>query len=232
MPRFFAEIEDGKARISGRDISHIAGALRKRRGDELDIRHGSKGFRARITDINPNEIALDIIEEQQLADRGVMRLHLAVSLIDLKEMDDMVRLVSELGVACIHPIIAEHSNVRAVTQARIDRWSEIIKEALKQTQAGSIPEITQPIGIAAFIKMAQINWTQRYYAQMDSPLSIADISVDEACVIIGPEGGFTSHEVEEMNSHGFKPVGMGNTVLRTFAAAVVAASILCMKGTI
>jgi len=232
MPRFFAQIEDGKARITGRDLSHIAGALRKRMGDELDIRQGSKGFRARITDITSHEITLEIIEEQKLADRGIMRLHLAVSLIDLKEMDDMVRLTSELGVAGIHPIIAEHSNVRAVTQARIDRWNEIIKEALKQSQAGSIPEINQPIGINEFVRIAQINWAQRYYAQMGAPCCITEIPLNEACIIIGPEGGFTIKEIKTMDSLGFVPVGMGNTVLRTFAAAVAAASVLCMKGSV
>jgi 16S rRNA (uracil1498-N3)-methyltransferase len=112
MPRFFSDVQGPTALITGKDVNHITGPLRKQIGDELLIRDAGQGFRARITSISKADVSLDIIERQELEDRGSRQLHLAVSIIDLKDMDDLMRLVSELGVASIHPVIAERSNIR------------------------------------------------------------------------------------------------------------------------
>jgi 16S rRNA (uracil1498-N3)-methyltransferase len=50
--------------------------------------------------------------------------------------------------------------------------------------------------------------------------------VSRVIVMIGPEGGFSTDEVEFAERHGFVPVGLGPRVLRTETAAIVA-SALC-----
>ncbi len=228
MPRFFAEVSGKEALISGKDARHIAGPLRRRPGDEILIRQGRQGFRAIITSITRDEIILDVTGKDELSDRGKALLHLGISLIDIREMDDAVRLTAELGVANICPVIAERSNIRAVSEAKLKRWEDIIKEAVKQSQRRTIPMLEPPVKLYEFIKSAGARFMNRYYASMSGTKGILDIRDEELCFVIGPEGGFTEQESELFDKYGYTPVSMGKTTLRTLAAAAAAASILCI----
>jgi 16S rRNA (uracil1498-N3)-methyltransferase len=228
MPRFFAQISGDEALISGRDAMHIAGPLRKRPGDEILIRQGTDGFRARITGITKNEIRLEVTEKDELSDRGKARVHLGISLIDIREMDDAIRFTAELGVSSICPLVAERSNIRAVSQAKQNRWGDIIKEAVKQSQRRTVPVLEPPIKLPEFVKSAGIRFMNRYYASMAGSKGMLEIKDEEVCFAIGPEGGFTVQETALFDKCGFTPVNMGKTTLRTLAAAVAAASILCI----
>jgi 16S rRNA (uracil1498-N3)-methyltransferase len=227
MPRFSADVSGPTATISGRDVKHITGPLRKRSGDEILIRDGTQGFRAKITGITKNEIILEIIERQVLCNRGNILLHLGISLVDIREMDDAIRLTAELGVESICPVIAERSNVRAISQAKLKRWEDIIRETLKQTQRRTLPVLESPVALPEFAK-SSLMFRNRYYASIDGDMGIMNIKDEEMCFLIGPEGGFTEKETGLLNECGYTPVNMGKTTLRTLAAAVAAASILCI----
>jgi 16S rRNA (uracil1498-N3)-methyltransferase len=43
----------------------------------------------------------------------------------------------------------------------------------------------------------------------------------QACVLIGPEGGFSAKEAEEAASAGFQSISLGGRILRTETAAIV-----------
>jgi 16S rRNA (uracil1498-N3)-methyltransferase len=45
--------------------------------------------------------------------------------------------------------------------------------------------------------------------------------VRQACVLIGPEGGFSAKEAEEAASAGFRSISLGRRILRTETAAIV-----------
>ena len=227
MPRFFADILGSTATISGRDVKHITGPLRKRSGDEILIRDGTEGFRAKITGITKNEISLEIIESQVLFDRGNTRLYLGISLIDIREMDDAIRFTAELGVESICPVIAERSNIRSISQAKLTRWEDIIKETLKQSQRRTLPILESPVTLPEFTK-SSLSFRNRYYASIDGDTSILKIKDEEICFLIGPEGGYTDNETGLFKECGYIPVNMGKTTLRTLAAAIAAASILCI----
>jgi 16S rRNA (uracil1498-N3)-methyltransferase len=49
-----------------------------------------------------------------------------------------------------------------------------------------------------------------------------------ALCLIGPEGDFTTGEIEQALQQNFLPVTLGNTRLRTETAGIVAATLLCM----
>ena len=46
------------------------------------------------------------------------------------------------------------------------------------------------------------------------------------CMLIGPEGDFSSSEINESQDFGFKPVSLGNNRLRTETAGIAACHIL------
>ena len=229
MPRFFAEIEDkNHAVIKGKDAHHIQGPLRKKIGDELFIRDNTTGYLARISSIASRQISLEILRSQELSERGTTTVHLGMSLIDLKDMDALIRTVTELGVADIYPLIAERSNIRSISDTRRDRWNNIIKEAVKQCERRTIPRIYDPLPLMQGIHTIAESWQCKLVASQNAGTSLCDCKADDIGILIGPEGGFSSLEIDEMLSSGFTPVSMGRTVMRAVTAAIAAAGILGM----
>lgn len=229
MPRFFAELEDAfSAVITGKDARHIQGPLRKRIGDELFIRDHVKGYKARIASISSRKIGLKILSTQELYERGITKVHLGMSMIDLKDMDLLIRAVTELGVVDIYPLIAERSNIRTVTKSRRDRWNTIIIEAVKQCERSVIPRIQEPLPLRGFIHSTISSWEMRLVASQSAEVSMYECTAQETGILIGPEGGFSPAEMEEIIQCGFTPVTMGRTVMRSVTAAITAVGILGM----
>jgi 16S rRNA (uracil1498-N3)-methyltransferase len=229
VPRFFADIqEQGEAVITGKDVHHILGPLRRKIGDELPIRDNERGYRARITGFSPGRITLEVLSSQELSERCSCRVHLGMSLIDLKDMDDLMRCVTELGVSEIHPLVSGRSNVREIGEKRLQRWRQIIMEAVKQCERRSIPVLHEPMMLQEFLKRVSPAWPCRLVASLSSDAGLQDYRHQEAGILIGPEGGFPDQEMENILSSGFVPVHMGKTILRSYTAAVTAVGALAM----
>ena len=228
MPRFFAEITRFPlAIIAGKGaVRHITGPLRKRSGDKIAIRVGNRGFQAKISSIGSEEILLDIIDEEALQDRSTAHVHLAMCLFDLKDLDDAIRCTTELGVSGIYPVISSRSNIRSITDARFARWQAIILEAVKQCDRMTTPLIHRPVSLDAFIGETSSLGGTRLVAHKEAQHSILEFRGSDCCILIGPEGGFSSEELRAITQGGFIPVRMGNTILRSTTAALCAISIL------
>ena len=151
-----------------------------------------------------------------------------MSVIDPKDMDQLVRFVTELGVASIQPLIAQRSNIRSISDKRIERWKGIIDEAVKQCERREIPVIHQARPLKDFIEAPPRFWETRLVASLDAEESLHAGSDEEVGILIGPEGGFSLSEMEEIQKHGFTPVSMGKTVMRALTAAITAVGILGM----
>ncbi|MFY9397486.1 MAG: RsmE family RNA methyltransferase [Desulfomonilia bacterium] len=229
MPRFFAEVNpNGEAFITGRDVHHIHRTLRRRVGDELPIRDNEQGYLARITRVSPERIDLQVLSRQELSDRGGRRVRLGMALIDLKDMDDLIRTVTELGVAEVHPVICARSNVRDIGIKRLQRWRQIVLEAIKQCERRSIPQMLEPLVLEEFLNRTAPGWPCRLVASLSAETPISECREADTGILIGPEGGFSDAEMERILDAGFTPVSMGKTVLRACTAAIAAASVLAV----
>lgn len=212
--------------VKGKDAHHITGPLRRRIGDELSIRALERGFRGRITAVSSRGVSLEILFEEELADRGRARVHLGMSLIDLKDMDCLMRGVTELGVSEIHPVVAERSNVRDIREKRSERWLGIVLEAVKQCERRTLPVVHEPLSLEELLAGPGPSWGRRLVALASADTPVREAAALEAGILIGPEGGFSPGEIELILSAGFAPVHLGRTVLRSVTAAVAAVGIL------
>lgn len=228
MPRFFCRITrfPGAVIDDTPSVAHLRKALRKRVGDELDVRVGEQGYLARITGLGPTEATLELIEEVTLHDRTHKVIHLALCLFDLREWEWALRSVVELGVSHVHPLVSERSQVRSVTHARKERWRLIALEAVKQCGRRSVPVLHDPQGLKDFAEQVSRDWEWRFVAVRGAHDPLAPALGREGGIVIGPEGGLTDDEMETLKRAGFRAAGMGDTTLRSFTAAVAAMAIL------
>lgn len=231
MPRFFADIADFPvASIDDpSSVRHITGPLRRREGDELAVRVGDRGYLARISSIRAGRITLELVSEQELHDRCSRAVHLALCLVDLKDFEEALRPVTELGAADILPVVSRRSSVRSVTTARFSRWQSIILEAVKQCERKTIPVVHRPRDLPELVRGPSQAWGGKLFALRDGDRSLSAGDAGDVGIIIGPEGGFTDEEILLMRSAGFTAVSMGETTLRAATAAVAAVGILGLE---
>ena len=112
------------------------------------------------------------------------------------------------------------------THPRSPRWNRIAREALQQSGLPLLPEIQEPISINEI--PANDRSCRMVCHTKPAPNSSLHRNLSgkprEVELLIGPEGGLTTEEVEQLEAGGFRRTYLGSTVLRVDTAAVKAVS--------
>jgi 16S rRNA (uracil1498-N3)-methyltransferase len=205
------------------ESKHIIKVLRKREGDKIQISNGSGYlFTSEISFGNEKKCEVKVIKEQ-FFDPPAYSLHLAVAPTKLNDRYEwFLEKATEIGVSEITPIICEHSER---TSFKADRFEKILQTAMKQSLQFYLPKLNEPIPYSAFIKMQADG--QRYIAHCEETekklLKNALQATGKVTILIGPEGDFSTKEIQLALEQNYIPVSLGNTRLRTETAAIVAA---------
>ena len=213
--------------ISGSDAHHLRDVLRLKAGDPLELLDGSgKVYDARIVEINKERIICRSISSRPAETEPRLKITLAQAIPKSSKMDFIIEKCTELGVNKIIPLLTERTVKMA---AKLERWRKIAKSAAQQSGRCIIPEIAEPLKFGQFLKLrgqydlALIAWEgekeNTLKKSLQSPLLPP---IPQILVLIGPEGGFTSQEIELAKAAGFTPVSLGKTILRTETAGLAA----------
>ena len=134
----------------------------------------------------------------------------------------------EIGLDEISPVIGEHSERRVFKTARIEK---ILVSAAKQSLKGAVPVVNEPVSVKEFIKNNDAELKLIAYCFEDERVprrSVKEVLQSyegtDIAVLIGPEGDFSREEAELAIEHGFIPVHLGDSRLRTETAALTAVS--------
>ena len=237
MELFYAHEADGRfCRLDADESAHCCRVLRHRSGDEIHVVDGlGTMFRCRLTDDNPKGAEAEVLEA--FPGWGGHPYRLTVACCPTKNNDRFewfVEKATEVGVDRIVPVIGDHSERKVY---KTDRAARIALSATKQSLKARIPDIAEPVSVKDFIKEEEI----LRQAQNDRLKLIAycfegdtkRISIQEALkaydgkdvtILIGPEGDFSPEEARLAVDHGYIPVHLGASRLRTETAAVLAAT--------
>lgn len=152
-------------------------------------------------------------------------LHLAVAPTkNIARFEWFLEKATEIGVDEITPLICEHSER---VQIRIDRLQKIILSAAKQSVKTYLPILHEPMKFDNFIRLNLPTSRFVAYVEEHQPIHLKTAYQQGDCtVLIGPEGDFSRKEMDEAFQHGFNPVSLGPSRLRTETAAVVACHII------
>ncbi|MGY8933815.1 MAG: 16S rRNA (uracil(1498)-N(3))-methyltransferase [Flavobacteriales bacterium] len=202
---------------------HIFKVLRKQEGSVLNLTNG-KGFffKVRLQSNLKNCMAtvLEVKKQEPLP----YSLHLVVAPTKLNDRYEwFLEKATEIGVTEITPIICEHSERKII---KIERFDKKIQSAMKQSLSAFLPKINKAIPFGDFLKLQKGNLHQKLIAHCEESKKQSLKSVlkpnDNTILLIGPEGDFSTNEINESIKAGFIPVTLGTSRLRTETAAIVA----------
>lgn len=201
---------------------HIIKVLRKQNGDKIHITNGLGFlFTSEIISASEKKCEVKIITET-FEEPVNYSIHIAVAPTKMNDrLEWFLEKATEIGLHEITPIICEHSERKVY---KIDRAEKIVQAAMKQSLQFYMPKINDPITFSEFVK--QNFDTKKYIAhceETDRKSFKNTIQKGEnSLILIGPEGDFSTKEINLAIEQGFTPVTLGNTRLRTETAALVA----------
>ena len=234
MELFYSkDIEGGICRLDQDESAHCVKVLRHRAGDEISVVDGCGTlYRCRISVDSPKGVEAMVISSEENWGGHPYRLHMAVCPTKNNDRYEwFAEKACEIGLDEISPVIGEHSERRVFKTARLEK---ILVSAAKQSLKGAVPAVNEPISVKDFI-LEQSAQEDRLlliaYCFEDENVprrSIKEVLSEHECneivVLIGPEGDFSHAEAELALSHGFIPVHLGDSRLRTETAALTAVS--------
>ena len=219
-----SEIKNGDSTFffDKEESKHIVKVLRKKESDKIFITNGlGYLFESEIILASEKKCEVKIIKET-FQQPDTFYTHIAVAPTKMNDrLEWFLEKATEIGIHEITPIICDHSERKVY---KIDRAEKIIQAAMKQSLHYYLPKINEPISLSQFVK-SNID-VQKFIAhceETDKKSFQKEIAKNEkVTILIGPEGDFSTKEINLAIANQFIPVTLGNTRLRTETAALVA----------
>jgi 16S rRNA (uracil1498-N3)-methyltransferase len=225
-PRFFVEALDRvSVTLGDADSRHALRALRLRPGDEI-LLSDDRGTVSRgvLTGSEGGRAVVDVTETASVA-RPVPAIGVALVPPSADRLRWAVQKLTELGV----------DRVELLGSARAARWAEdaerrraaervraVAREAAMQSRRAFLPTVEAAPRLEEILARPHpgaVLWEA-------GGLPLGDVlseGADAVTLVVGPEGGFTSEEVEAVRRSNAALVSLGPAILRTETAAEAAA---------
>jgi 16S rRNA (uracil1498-N3)-methyltransferase len=232
MDHFFVDKKDVHGMslvLRGDESRHLTRVLRKRVGDHIYATDGAETmYEAAIVRIDRDEVECDIVDAKFNVNEPKIEIALAVALLkNPSRTDFLVEKAVELGVRTIIPMVTERTIPAHEKHVRLEK---IALSAMKQSGRCYLPKITDLMEFETLVNHAQgyslrlIPHERTEQSHFVGAVMQHHANVKSVLLMIGPEGGFTEHEIEIASANEFIPISLGPRRLRTETAAISALS--------
>jgi len=229
MQRFIVRasmLQQDAVTLDGSHARQIAVVLRMQPGDQVMLVAGGEEAIATLEDVTPERVVARVSERAASTREPPVALTLALPLLRGDRSEEVVEAVTQLGVAKVLPYVSSRSVVRALGDAKRERWERIARESAETARRGNSP----PIGtlrtwdelFEVLPKPIVVAWEGERDQRLREALPK---DVDELSLVIGPEGGLDEDEIAVARSHEAIVVSLGQRNLRAETAAIAAVAI-------
>jgi 16S rRNA (uracil1498-N3)-methyltransferase len=210
--------------LDARQGKHARDVLRLESGAQVELFDDSGAVAAGllIYEGNRASVQVDRVNEDSI---GSVTITVAAAVPKGERADWMVEKLSELGVARFIPLAAERSVVVPEGTHKLERWARIATESAKQSRRRGVMCVDPVSKLAEVISPKAVCLSTEVEAP---PLHKLLDKLETVTLLIGPEGGWTPGEIEQMKSAGVHFARLTNSILRTETAAIAAAAVCAM----
>lgn len=214
---------------------HLVRVLRLREGDPCVLFNGDgHDYEGRITNIGKRGVQAEIVSTRRIDNESPLSISLLQGIARGEKMDLILQKATELGVSRFIPVHSERSEVKlegARAIKRLAHWRGVVASACEQSGRATLPKVDEPTPIQQALSDESLP-TARYYL---SPLAevgmdtLAAPSDSRLLIAVGPEGGWSERDLQNLNTTGFIGVRLGPRILRTETAGLAAIAALQMR---
>jgi 16S rRNA (uracil1498-N3)-methyltransferase len=216
---------EGQIHLSEESSHHISQVLRMESGERLRLTDGMGNlYDAVIVDAHKKHTITSVLSHQVMAPPHV-KTAIAISLLkNTTRFEWFLEKATEMGIGSIIPLICERTEKQ---KFRFERMHGIMVSAILQSQQVWLPSLTEP---RKFKEILEADYQQKFIAHCEDRKEKKNIKsfngLSDSLMLIGPEGDFSSKEIDLAIDAGFQQISLGEKRLRTETAGMMAAAYL------
>ncbi len=229
-PRLFTgeTLEPEREFALSREQGHyLVNVLRLKPGDPVRLFNARDGeWRAFLCDVSKKQVTVRI-EQCVAAARPPPDIDFIFAPLKHARLDYVVQKATELGARRLRPVITRRTMTERVN---IERMRANAIEASEQCNLVFVPEVHEPQKLDRVLA----DWPEGREliycdetASIANPLKALEHAALPAAVLIGPEGGFTDEEREQLRRLAFvTAISLGPRIMRADTAAISALTLV------
>lgn len=228
LPRFYCPdlavaasasvLSEQVAELDEPEEHHARRVLRLKKGDAVELFDGKGAVAQGVLEEN-GTVRVTELRHEPLSH---CQLDLAVALPKGRHADDLIPMLSQLGVRRLIPLQTQ----RGVAQpgaGKLERFRRAALESAKQCRRAHVMAVNESQSMEQIMREP---YGLRLIADpAGEPLDVAQFQTESILVLIGPEGGWTDSELALARRHGCLSWKFGDHILRIETAATAAAAI-------
>ena len=190
-------------------------------------------WNARVTRVEKRGVTIELLDARETLPEPSVRVTLAVGVLKGEQMDAVVRDATALGVAEIVPLLSDHVTVASSAWKKgtpAERWRRVAVAAAKQCGRAVVPQIVSPESLEELFSRAdagaRVMGVEPAMPAGDTAAVSTVARPRSALVLVGPEGGWASREVDLARRHGTVLVTLGPRRLTAALAPIALLSAL------
>jgi 16S rRNA (uracil1498-N3)-methyltransferase len=215
---------EGSAALDAEESHHLLRVLRARVGDEVVAFDGAGGeWNATIEDAARDTVRLRVSGPTGRRAEPPIRVALIQALVRPEKLEYILQKGTEIGLSAFVALACERAEAPAPSPSRLARYRRVLVEAAKQSGRLVVPTLTVaawPPAAGASVVLDPAEGVPPFASFLAGPKR------SEVSIAVGPEGGLTPAEIEDLEARGAARASLGPRVLRAETAGVVAGALL------
>lgn len=221
--------------LTGSTGHYLARVLRLALADPLILFNGDgRDYAGKIRAVGRDRVSVSVSEARVLANESRLKITLVQAVSRGERMDYSLQKATELGVSCIQPVTSKRVEVRLDQKKLVKRlvhWQGVVVSACEQSGRAIVPEVKPLLTLQQWLQARDDISADKTRCLVLDPLatdSLSQVALESPAisVLIGPEGGFSDVEMEQLLASGVTAVSLGPRVLRTETAGPAAITVL------
>jgi 16S rRNA (uracil1498-N3)-methyltransferase len=247
------EFSGDRAALTGAHAAHLSRTLRARVGQQFEVACGEQIRRATVSSVQDERVEFTLGEE--VTAREVVPITLLLAVFKFDRMEWAIEKCTELNVTTILPVIARRTEKHLALAAdkRVERWRRIAREAAEQSRRIAPPEIADPVKLQEALAKLHVGDIPAVIpsegfspsrgtcghpgcdlrivlAETESEATLSEVlhardNVTSLALAVGPEGGWTTEELQNFATSHWLAASLGDTILRAETAAIAAVAV-------
>ncbi len=240
MRRFFTEPEavQGDTILFDAELAHHMGkVLRLAPGEQVTVCTGDgMVYVAELEQFSRDSVTARILETMGNQKETEVQIVLYQGMPKGDKLELIIQKCTELGISAVIPVETGRSIVHldsSKAAKKIDRWQKIAHEASQQSKRVQVPVIGPYLSWKQCLQQLQqddgltiIFWEDEQTQSLKVLLKSQPQKPQKINLIVGPEGGLSEDEVNQLRDLGAVSASLGKRILRTETAGLAGTAII------
>ena len=202
------------------EFYHCIKVLRNKKNKKINLTDGEGNlYESKILNISKQKCEIELPKKIKSEKQKIISHIVIAPTKSFSRIEWAVEKLTEIGINKISFIYTNNSERR---ELKVERLQKKSISAMKQSKSVFKPVIESIISLNNLLEKYE-KYENKFVADIKSKKTLNKIKTEgNSIFLIGPEGDFTTEEMKKISINGFTKITLGNKVLRTETAAIMA----------